>query len=523
MVARDLRHIFGDTGRELEIWVLLPLTAAQTRLTDTLGVSVTVMAEIGEGETRCLVGDCGWHFEGTKLQCEVELERHRKAFHPWVTPGRMQHRVAADANREALDALDAAIPQREVVQETHMVERPHETLPSLPVGKPVDDEDDAKIGEGTLDAPAPDAKIVEVTLRPKRRKGRPPMYTRPIVSERIREYVKAHGGKVPTLAEYQKAKLPADSVLRRLGWSFADAIEAAGFPRPQSHVNRSHPAGVWTRERVVEVMKADAERLGYAPSVTEWRERKDDGRCSDRYVTKLFGSWNAAVEAAELKPRPTGVTVSKGQQPPVVWQVKVPGTGLKYRTVDEALVAADEIEHDGERVARSARVDGSEARGDAAHDQARSLAEKIREAVRVVDPEAVASPGRDLDPGESGVGSPTSISRPDEATGDDADMHEPSGAEASVEADADMHIPHEPEPTFSDALETAAYEPTLADKIGDAVSTYSTDMLLAGADEWIEKLNAERDRLHAEAQRLVRRAGGVETIIEGLAILRETA
>jgi len=64
----------------------------------------------------------------------------------------------------------------------------------------------------------------------------------------------------------------------------------------------THEVGVWTRERVVAVLRRDAGRRGRTPVRGDWfkatRSRPNAGT-----VEKLFGSWNAGLRAAGLEPK----------------------------------------------------------------------------------------------------------------------------------------------------------------------------------------------------------------------------
>lgn len=135
----------------------------------------------------------------------------------------------------------------------------------------------------------------------------------------------------------------------------------------------------WSKEEIIAAIQRWNAEYGSPPTANEWAKRTV-GFPSASTVAKHFGSWASGIEAAGF-PRPVrGGHTSNGQQPPVVWRVKVDGTGLKYRTADEAYVAADEIEADGERVADGLRHDGDEVKAEKAVDAAHAVAEKIRDA-----------------------------------------------------------------------------------------------------------------------------------------------
>lgn len=128
--------------------------------------------------------------------------------------------------------------------------------------------------------------------------------------------------------------LPNPSTVRTLGWSWADLIENSGFDRPTR--------GGYARGKALRPEHRDAIREGMA---------------------------RASGEPA----RP--VTV--------LWPVLVKGTGLRYRSSDEAYVAADEIEADGVRVAEDARFDGDDAKAEFALDASRELAAAVRASARM--------------------------------------------------------------------------------------------------------------------------------------------
>jgi hypothetical protein len=66
----------------------------------------------------------------------------------------------------------------------------------------------------------------------------------------------------------------------------------------------------WTRDRVIKAIQAWAHRTGAPPTYKEWTRSRQNGyrwrgkrRPSAFHVRKLFGSWNAAIEAAGLPAR----------------------------------------------------------------------------------------------------------------------------------------------------------------------------------------------------------------------------
>jgi|SRR5215831_7112754 len=78
---------------------------------------------------------------------------------------------------------------------------------------------------------------------------------------------------------------------------------------------------MWKREEVIRALRRDARRLKRPPTQTEWGKKQGEGisplpflglqgtkfpHPSPLTVRKLFGSWNAALEAAELETIPQG-------------------------------------------------------------------------------------------------------------------------------------------------------------------------------------------------------------------------
>lgn len=169
--------------------------------------------------------------------------------------------------------------------------------------------------------------------------------------------------------------------------------------RPSASPGGSWSRKRWSEEQAIAAIKAFARIHGRPPMERECHgeSRKEYELPAASTIARLFGTFADGIERAGFK-RPT-----RGGQPgPVsrngrVWPVnpypaetppgwiKVVGTGLRYRNADEAYVAAEEIEADGERVATDARFDGNEAKADQAIDNSRALAKKVREAARAAE------------------------------------------------------------------------------------------------------------------------------------------
>lgn len=84
--------------------------------------------------------------------------------------------------------------------------------------------------------------------------------------------------------------------------SWADAIEAAGFPRPKRRSRGNPHKKYWTEERIIQALQAHA-RNGYGPMMLDWQRTAED-HPTGGWVSTTFGSWSKALEAAGLEPDP---------------------------------------------------------------------------------------------------------------------------------------------------------------------------------------------------------------------------
>ena len=66
----------------------------------------------------------------------------------------------------------------------------------------------------------------------------------------------------------------------------------------------------WTRENIVYAIDLWHRRTLAAPTVAEW-ERAGKNHPSRQTVQRVFGSWNSAIAAAGLLPRPQGAARSR--------------------------------------------------------------------------------------------------------------------------------------------------------------------------------------------------------------------
>jgi hypothetical protein len=97
--------------------------------------------------------------------------------------------------------------------------------------------------------------------------------------------------------------------------NWADAIEAAGFPRPRMTFHGRKGELVWTKERTLEAIRVWAVEHGRVPSCLDWDRRADD-RPTSGWVQQLFGRWNIALALAGLTPRPKAWPKPKSEEAP---------------------------------------------------------------------------------------------------------------------------------------------------------------------------------------------------------------
>jgi hypothetical protein len=134
-------------------------------------------------------------------------------------------------------------------------------------------------------------------------------WTRERIIEAIQKWAKVHGNPPSsadwnaTLSKVERGKeYPAAGTVFQRGGPFAswaDAIEAAGFPRPKVTYSGKHGELIWTKERILEALREHAVD-GVAPVSTEWHHR-GPGRPTNSWVAQKFGTWaNACHEAGLL-------------------------------------------------------------------------------------------------------------------------------------------------------------------------------------------------------------------------------
>lgn len=101
---------------------------------------------------------------------------------------------------------------------------------------------------------------------------------------------------------------PSAPTVRRVFGTWNRAVAAAGLRAQQRrrvmHVQRRREPSVrWPEPRILDALRAWNDAHGAPPSLREWR-RAAKAHPSAATVQRVFGSWNGAVAAAGLIPRP---------------------------------------------------------------------------------------------------------------------------------------------------------------------------------------------------------------------------
>jgi hypothetical protein len=103
-----------------------------------------------------------------------------------------------------------------------------------------------------------------------------------------------------TTGEFLDNGIPHRNTIVRHFGSWNAALEAAGLPTRRWGAERW-----WTREEAIVLLQRDAKRRGRPPTRREWDKARFT-QPSANTVGNLFGSWNAALEAAGLPTREAG-------------------------------------------------------------------------------------------------------------------------------------------------------------------------------------------------------------------------
>lgn len=137
------------------------------------------------------------------------------------------------------------------------------------------------------------------------------IWTREKIIDAIQRWAEIHG-RPPTSVDWNAAlakkergaDFPSSGAVYGPSSDFAcwaDAIEAAGFPRPATRYSGEWGKMTWTKDAIIDALQAHAED-GIAPAVTEWAH-SGPGHPTSSWVAIQFGSWTNACHAAGLQSR----------------------------------------------------------------------------------------------------------------------------------------------------------------------------------------------------------------------------
>ncbi|MDQ2894089.1 MAG: sigma-70 region 4 domain-containing protein [Actinomycetota bacterium] len=136
-------------------------------------------------------------------------------------------------------------------------------------------------------------------IKPAERVPRGP--SREEIVSALRAYACAHG-KPPSSTAWRNARLTpgVKAIYRRFG-SWPAALKAAGLRSPAS-IRQAAPHG-WRKTEIIAVLRADAKHTGRAPQRADW-SRTTAEHPSAQQVAAIFGSWRQALAAAGIAPNP---------------------------------------------------------------------------------------------------------------------------------------------------------------------------------------------------------------------------
>lgn len=144
--------------------------------------------------------------------------------------------------------------------------------------------------------------------------GKPATWSTEKVLDAARAY-HARYRVAPTAEAWRRSspKNPASTTVRALFGTWNEMIRQAGFkPRP---AHAPPPETVWSRDQVTQLIYLFRFTHGRLPSWRDWKTA-DPYRPTSNQVTRLFGSWNAAMVAAgyEHEARGSGGRTRAGYQ-----------------------------------------------------------------------------------------------------------------------------------------------------------------------------------------------------------------
>ena len=125
-----------------------------------------------------------------------------------------------------------------------------------------------------------------------------PTWTPAAILSAMRDFNAKHG-RAPYKRDWKRARVisPAASTVEEVFGTWSEALREAGLHAPL----RSNTLHVWTRDEVIAAIFEWRYARGRLPRANEWSVQKT-WRPSEKQVRMLFGSWNAALEAAGYEP-----------------------------------------------------------------------------------------------------------------------------------------------------------------------------------------------------------------------------
>lgn len=304
--------LVDGAGRPLQIVVDRPLKPANQRLMDSLGVEVRVTATAGG--VSCLVGGCEWRFDGDYEERAAAIEKHRDEEHDYIPAHRFS--VRSDAGRDALDAMDSLLTQREHLADDQADDEIEDDLEAEAELEEADEVGGAEVGNREEDAAASTSPGGEETasagqhgrsMAERVRVGAPDRsswsrkhVTREAAMQGL-QIAARELGYTPTMWQYRKnGYRPYNAAIVRLFGSWEAACEASELPAPEKPTSG---VKVWTRETIIAWLREQHESNGDTPKADYLR---GPGAPPLSAIHREFGSYPAAVTAAGLEPRARG-------------------------------------------------------------------------------------------------------------------------------------------------------------------------------------------------------------------------
>jgi hypothetical protein len=121
----------------------------------------------------------------------------------------------------------------------------------------------------------------------------------------VTDWSEAHARKCSLQTQEKKrrrretGRWPGPTLVAAEFGSWKGMLELAELPLPRMAMR-----GTWTRETVVESMRAWAAEHGRPPRATDWTHAEQGAHPSSKTVYDLFGSWPAGLAAAGFSPSP---------------------------------------------------------------------------------------------------------------------------------------------------------------------------------------------------------------------------